>query len=925
MRYNYILVFSLFSFFAFAQTSLKHTDYDPWRTISNNVVSDSGIWVSWQSNPQKGDGLLYVVSKSHSRVYPRGTKQVFSPSERYLFFEVKPLDSLRRQAIKDEVSKKDRPQNSLVVARMIPNTNDTIVKIKDWQSSEVENDALAWRVNSSNAAKTNDDTDSSGQEEDSQEDKDGAKKQSPPKGVHPLYARSFFPSVTHDLGQSKHYALSRNGDVIVYALYVDSNSTYTLTYFELTSKATVNLLSGVQDIRNVAVSTKGFRVAAIITNDTVDADEANFEMAYFEVNPKSRRVIHKEIMVSDVDGFNVHKSSKLNFTHNAKYLFFGLEPDRPNVNVDTNLIDEDRAHVDVWTPFDPELQPRQLVRKSSWLDAQQTVVLRTKNHTLYRLPGDAFSSFNYALKQTHSKVIHTHNKDYKTGNIWTFARYNSYSVIDLDTEDEVMVHDSSAYGISLSPSGDWAYGYDVDTKSWYSFDISKAKRYELGADIPFAVHNHEVDVPNQYPPFGAAGFENSEDFLWIYDKHDTWRVDVKGKQDSKNLTNGRDLNLRFRYLQMHSDDKYVDQRTFFHGFHLFNRSNVLCSYKPNAPLDTLRHFPEASFYGFEGAKHRNRFVYRTGTFNEYPELYRFQSERDECLSNTNPQINDYHWGSVDFIDYVVRGDSLRGLLYTPNHFEGEKAPMIVYFYERNADNIYRHIIPTPSRSIINFPYYVSNGYAILVPDITYQTGEPGASALQCIMTAVDSALSQNTWIDSTKIALNGQSWGGYQSAWLITQTNRFAAAFSGAPVSNMTSAYGGIRWKSGHSRIMQYEEGQSRLGVPMHENLDVYIKNSPVFYTKNIQTPLLIMHNDNDGAVPWYQGIEMYMSMIRQQKDVWMLVYNNEEHNLTRWANRMDLSERVADFYDHYLKGKPAPLWMTEGVPVWRKGKVEVD
>lgn len=920
MRLFLFFCFFFTSYLLAAQIPLKHDVYKDWQTISNEIVSDSGIWVSWQTNPQKGDGMLHVTSNAHRRAYLRGVKQTFSPSERYLFFEVKPKDADRRQAIKDNIPKKERPKNHLVIARMVRNTNDTIENIKDWQSSSVENDALAWRVNPTSLP-SDEDIDNSEEEEDSDNEKVTPMKESLPKDVHPLYVRSFFPTTINELGNAKYYALSRNGDAVVYALYVDSTESYSLTYFELSSKTTVELLTGIHDIRKVAISTKGFRVAAVFTNDTVDAEYADYQLAYFEVNPKSRRTIHKEIFIEDVNGFSIHRSSKLSFTHNANYLFFGVLPDRPVVQQDTSIIDEDKAHVDVWTPFDPELQTRQKVRKSSWKDAQQTVVFRTKNRSVLLLTGDAFSTFNYNEKQTHSRVIHSHNKEYKIGNIWTFGRFKSYSVIDIDSEKEVVVHDSTAYSITLSPSGEWAYGFDVEKKHWYSYHIDSQLRYELGADIPNEVFDAEVDIPNQFPPFGIAGLEQDEAFIWIYDKHDIWRVDIRGQQPSERLTNGRSSNVRYRYLTMHDDDRYVNKRTFIHGFDLHDRANVLCRYNPNRSLDTLHHFPEASFFGFKGAKHRNRFVYRSGDFNRYPELYKYQGNRFECISETNVQKDSYNWGSVDFIDYVVDGDSLRGLLYTPDQYEGDKAPMIVYFYERNADNIHRHIIPTPSRSIINFPYYVSNGYAVLVPDITYQEGEPGPSALRCIMAAVDTALSQHEWIDGSKMALNGQSWGGYQSAWLITKTNRFVAAFSGAPVSNMTSAYGGIRWKSGHSRIMQYEEGQSRLGEPMHQNLNAYIENSPVFHTKNIQTPLLIMHNDNDGAVPWYQGIEMYMSMIRQNKDVWMLVYNNEEHNLTRWANRMDLSERVSQFYDHYLKGAPMPRWMKEGVPVWEKGK----
>ena len=170
------------------------------------------------------------------------------------------------------------------------------------------------------------------------------------------------------------------------------------------------------------------------------------------------------------------------------------------------------------------------------------------------------------------------------------------------------------------------------------------------------------------------------------------------------------------------------------------------------------------------------------------------------------------------------------------------------------------------------------------------------------------------------MAIQGQSWGGYQVAYLVTKTNIFAAAGAGAPVSNMTSAYGGIRWGTGISRQFQYEKGQSRIGKNLWAATDAYLKNSPLFAAPKVQTPLLLMHNDKDGAVPWYQSIEYFTALKRLDKKVWLLQYNDEDHNLVERRNRKDLSIRLAQFFDHYLKGAPMPRWMSSGVPATDKG-----
>jgi dipeptidyl aminopeptidase/acylaminoacyl peptidase len=247
--------------------------------------------------------------------------------------------------------------------------------------------------------------------------------------------------------------------------------------------------------------------------------------------------------------------------------------------------------------------------------------------------------------------------------------------------------------------------------------------------------------------------------------------------------------------------------------------------------------------------------------------------------------------------------------------------MLVYYYELYSDDFHNHYVPKPSASVIHPTEYASAGYIVFIPDIRYKAGYPAKSAFDCIMSGTDHVLKLVPAIDSKRMGLQGQSWGGYQTAQLITMTDRFAAAMAGAPVSNMFSAYGGIRWGSGVNRQFQYERTQSRIGKTIWEAPELYVENSPLFHLPKVKTPLLIMHNDEDGAVPWYQGIELYTGMRRLGKPCWMLNYNGDDHNLTKLANKIDLSIRMRQFFDHFLLDKPIPIWMSEGIPAIDKGK----
>jgi len=285
------------------------------------------------------------------------------------------------------------------------------------------------------------------------------------------------------------------------------------------------------------------------------------------------------------------------------------------------------------------------------------------------------------------------------------------------------------------------------------------------------------------------------------------------------------------------------------------------------------------------------------------------------VSDANPQQAGMLWGSDEIVSFEnVDGVPLQGILYKPENFDAHKKyPMIVYLYEKLSQNLNHFVEPKPMDSI-NISYYVSNGYLVFTPDIVYQTGYPGQSALKCVMAGVN-AVTAKGFVDEKNIGIQGHSWGGYQIAYMVTQTNRFKAAEDGAPVANMISAYDGIRWGPGRPRQFQYEHTQSRIGGTIWEYPLRFIENSPIFMVDKIQTPLLIIHNDADDAVPWYQGIELFLALRRLGKEAYMFTYNGEPHHLRRRPNQKDYATRMAQFFDYELKAGPKPKWMDEGVP----------
>ncbi|MFC2115789.1 alpha/beta hydrolase family protein, partial [Bacteroidota bacterium] len=486
--------------------------------------------------------------------------------------------------------------------------------------------------------------------------------------------------------------------------------------------------------------------------------------------------------------------------------------------------------------------------------------------------------------------------------------------------------------VDLSVGGKYIIWYEKEDSNFYSHGVETGELTCLTCDIEADFYDSDHDKPSLPGSYGLAGFTKGDESVLIYSRYDIWKIDPSGNKLPINLTGqtGSNESISYRYRHLEYDDPFIPLKKsiFLEGFNEATKetwiysSSALLSMKPVALSEGNYHYKLQS-----RARNADVLCWSKEDFDEYPDVYVSDPEfkQKHKISDANPQAVDYYWGSANLVHWTsYAGDDLDGILYIPEDFNPEKKyPMLVYFYEKRSERLHWHVSPAPSRSSLNFALAVSKGYVVFVPDIPYRTGNPGQSAYDAVVSGAIAMCDQFSFIDRDNIGIDGQSWGGYQVAWLITRTNLFKAAMAGAPVSNMISAYGGIRWESGRSRMMQYEDGQSRIGGTLWQETDLYIENSPIFRVPEIETPLLIMHNDNDGAVPWYQGIELFVAMRRLNKPAWMLVYNDEAHNLSKWPNKVDLSIRMTQFFDHYLKGAPVPEWMATGIPAIDKGKTD--
>jgi dipeptidyl aminopeptidase/acylaminoacyl peptidase len=443
--------------------------------------------------------------------------------------------------------------------------------------------------------------------------------------------------------------------------------------------------------------------------------------------------------------------------------------------------------------------------------------------------------------------------------------------------------------------------------------------------------NEDADTPSIPGSYGSAGWTKDGNSVLVYDRYDIWRISPDGT-GAKNITAGfgRSHDIRLRYLRAEADtrERWIDaskplllsgenMKTYDSGF--FRGS--IDGAEPKQLVMAAK-----AFSAPVKAKDADVYLLTGQTFNEFPDLLTTDATFKELrkVSDANPQKAGLLWGNTELVPYKnADGVALQATLYKPENFDAKKKyPMMVYIYERLTQNVNHFVNPAPGTSI-NVSYYVSNGYLVLEPDIVYTTGYPGQSALKCVLPAVQAVVNRGV-VDENAIGIQGHSWGGYQIAYMVTQTNRFRAVEAGAPVADMISAYDGIRWGTGITRQFQYERTQSRIGGSIWQYPTRFIENSPIFWADRVQTPVLILQNDGDTAVPWYQGLEFFLALRRLGKEVYLFNYNGQPHGLQSRPDQKDYTIRMQQYFDHYLKGAPAPDWMTKGVTYLERDKTEL-
>ena len=909
---------------------LDHSVYKSWENVTKSTISNNGAFVSWEVNPQKGDGnlFLYHISTDRTLVFPRGKVAEFAYANDFFAFSIKPQTDTLRQMKFDKVKKEKLPKDSLGIFLF---GKDSLIKIADVKSFKIAEEGpsrIAYLLEKQIPEEVKSikaDSLVSKEEKDSLKKVNKKLKKQLNTHLHILNPISGEEVVFENVSE---YSISKNGELfVIKSVIKDSLDSTSIWVFNPLTLERKELFRTTGEMKNFGIDEVGTQIAFVVSEDT--GKHKLYDLYYGLVWKKKKpKLIIDNTSENMLEGWSVSEYSSISFSKAGNRIFFGNAPILEPEPEDT-LLDEEKYKLDIWNWQDTRLQTQQNKSLSADLKKNYKAVYLIDEKKMRQLATEEMPRVRFYNRGNGRYALGFAQEKYQKAYSWSGSRFFDAFLIDLKTGEKSMILEKEESSVSVSPAGKYVYWYAAKDSSWYIKTTKGKEVRKISGAIPFPLYQEEHDVPSNPRPYGVAAWTADDEFVLIYDRYDLWKIDPANPQNTVNLTNsyGRKNEIRLKYVRLNPEEEFLspNQDLVLSAFGEENKKSGYFRLRGVEKSDpTALLFDDYSIKYLKKSKDGEVYSYYKSSFTDCPDLYVSYDDfkTSNKLSDANPQQKEYLWGSVEEISWTMEnGKENKGLLYKPENFDpSKKYPMIVYYYERYTDGLHQYYVPKPSHSVISFPLFTSNGYLIFIPDIYYDKGHPGKSALNTVVSGTNYLIEQG-FVDQERLGLQGQSWGGYQTAYIITQTDMFKCAMGGAVVSNMTSAFGGIRWESGMSRMFQYEAGQSRIGATLWENLDLYIENSPLFFADQVKTPLLLMHNDKDGAVPWYQGIEFFMALRRLEKPVWMLTYNGEAHNLKQWPNRMDLSIRMSQFFDHYLLDKPAPVWMTDGIPALKKGK----
>ena len=904
---------------AFAQTkpTLLPADYGKWETLSAGSLSPDGKWSAYEIRRTSGDGELRIapVAGGKTQVVAFCSAAAFSSDSRWLA-----CSATVSEAEQDKLRKAKKPiQTKLTTVDLSTGAVTTVDEVQSFAFAG-EGPYVAFRKYAPTPAEPAGNAapaggggrggrGGGGGDTETERDPVGAV----------LLVRNLATGVDTTFGNVTNYAWQDKGSTLAMTVGVEGRTGNALQVFD-PHAGTLRVLDNGPALYTALTWRKDSSDLAAFRSVKQEGYEGESYIALAWKNLGDKLTVKVDAPQRIVS------SSAPRWSEDGAAIFVGVAP--WNKKIEVKKSDDDPATVEVWHWQDVNVISEQKLTAARDRDRYVSAVWHLSSGKLVQLSTNLKE--NVLLPRTGSRALALDGVPYQNDSMFGRNFVDVYKV-DMDTGARAEVAKHLIPQVEFSPGGRYAMNFKEG--DFWVYDLESGASHNITKDSKLALTNKENDYPvSQKPPYGVAGWTKGDRSVIVYDANDLWEISADGSGKPKRLTDGSAEDVRYRYVRIAAgtggggrggrggggggnEAIDLDKPVYLS---LEGRWTKKSGYAvlQNGKVDRLI-YEDKGVRGLEKAKDADVMLYQAGAWDESPNFFAGHDlKAAQKISDTNPFASQYAWGKAELVDYKnSHGDRLQGALYYPaNYQKGKQYPMIVQIYEIESNQLHNWSAPS-ERSTYNATVWTQHGYFVFRPDIVFKPREPGISALDCVTAGVKKVLAGGM-IDAKHVGLTGHSWGGYETTFIVTHSDLFAAGAVGGALTNLSSSVGEIYWNSGAPETNHVEVSQERMQVPLYEDPEAYIKNSSTFVANKLAAPLLMEVGDHDGASDWHQDIEFYNVARRAGKPCVMLVYEGENHSVAQKANQIDYHRRINAWFDHYLKGAPAEEWMTKGVSV---------
>jgi dipeptidyl aminopeptidase/acylaminoacyl peptidase len=925
-------------FAAFVVTSVCSADPKPlalndvlaWKRIQTPMASSDGIWFAYKVSPNDGDStaILKNVRDGKEQRFPIGEiprieaepgappvapsrDMAFSEDGKWLAFDVYPT-AAEAKALK----KAKKPlQNKVVLIELASGKRTEFEGIRNFAFSGASSRVLALHRYPAVGA--------------------GAPPSAPasPDAKAPerasgsdLIVYDLASAEALNLGNVSEFSFDKKGVWMAWIADAQDQMGNGISVRNLGSGAVMTLDSGKASYKGLNWTEKGDALASLKgVEDKRWEDKLYSVIAFrdFSTNGMPKKFVYDPAKdASFPKGMTVSSSRPAVWMADLSAVTFGIHEVKAKVEKPKGKDGKpedtpDQPDMVIWHWKDPRLVSMQQVQQNADKNFSFLCAWSPAENKFTRLADPAMKQVTVGPESKFGVGVDV--REYELMSNLDGRRFSDIYRVDLKTGERRLALRRVRWDLGRSPDASHVLYYDDG--NFLTYDMATGESHNLTKGLPVSFVDTEDDHNVVKPPTRSLGWSKDGEFVLITDNWDIWKVPANGGAAVNLTVNGRRDKIRYSVVfRLDPDEKGFDfsKPLFIRALGEVTKKGGIGVIEPGAQTIRMLHYDDAVYANLIKAKNAPEYFYTRENTQEYGDFYASDASLSGAkITDANPQQKDFAWTKgVRLIEYTgARGNKLQGDLYLPANYEpGKKYPTVLYMYEKLTQSTYAY--PQPGFNGFSIGFYTSNGYAVIEPDIEYKVNDPGVSSTACILAALKAAVATGV-VDPARVGIQGHSWGGYQTAFAVTQTNAFKAAIAGAPLTDMVSMYSSIYWNTGSTNQPIFESSQGRFTSGYWgDNTEAYIRNSPVYHAQAVETPLVILSNDKDGAVDHTQAIEYYNTLRRMQKPVIMLEYKGENHGLRKPENMKDYTARMKEYFDYYLMDKPAAKWIQEGVPL---------